>query len=200
MKTPFLPGLPYIIWYQCLDRTFQVEPPYLILLFEIYVTYETSWSENFLLGDKKKPLLLLRNKWNILREIGRPSFRPWASYQKSVNATLDTGQPATVSPTYYYPDHLPPVILLPETCVHLASLPPTPRDTFVYLIFRAIQQPLCQLLPPVLWGSKEATAFARYRTLSRIFFLMEFANSWTIPRKKQTSTLVDLCGLMRNDP
>lgn len=70
-----------------------------------------------------------------------------ASYQKSVNAEAGHGaQTSLRHPT----DHLPPVILLPETSVHLASLPPTPRVTFVYLIFRTIQQPLRQLLPPVL--------------------------------------------------
>lgn len=97
------------------------------------------------------------------------------------------------------PDHLPPVILLPETSVHLASLPPTPRVTFVYLIFRPIQQPLRQLLPPVLCERSGCCCLREIpSSLYRIFFSMEFANSWK--RKKRIFPILpsSLGELMQN--
>ena len=44
-----------------------------------------------------------------------------------MNAVLDTGQPGNSAPSLSAGpmNHLPPVILLPETAVHLASLPPS---------------------------------------------------------------------------
>lgn len=98
-----------------------------------------------LIRDKKEPLLLLREKWHILREACEPSLWPWASYQKFVNAKLDTGQPSpsAILPSWpSAPGHSPtwnfcsPGIPTPTT--YLSS----PRVTFVYLIFRAIQQSL----------------------------------------------------------
>lgn len=161
----------------------------------MFVTYETSWAL-VSTRDKKKPLLLLRKKWNILRLEG--SFRRcWRSPEICEYRGWTRGRPVSLIPW----NHLPPVILLPESSVHLAfptTYPPRPRSPLHLLpcyfrlsYFRAIQQSSANYCHRFFVNQPVSS---RYQTISfslaRILFSMEFAQQLDHRCKKRIFPLI----------
>ena len=163
--------------------------------FRLESTSRNELGLKLLIKDKKEPLLLLRkngtsyerlvshlfDRERVARNLWMPSWTrgnrlstvlpSWPS-APGHSPTWNFCSPGIPTPTAYPPCYF----RLSYFSGHSAVSPPDYCHRFFV-------------------NQERFAVFARYRSFSHILFSMEFANSWTVPRKKRTSPLVDLTDL-----